>query len=147
MKPHKYRSVVRQYPWLDTVTRALAHRYELIDDPKAPLPREVLRHLIDHVALHSVHSIEWDEQRGGQKNEGVIHTWIPFLCEQDGILFFPDNIYAGKNAKEVLADLWRAYRKNGAALYTLVWVTIRHKDGHAIGMAIDAHLTLLPLNT
>lgn len=128
------------------MTRSLAHRYELTDDPDAPLPREVLRHFINHVALHSIHTIEWDEQRGGQKNEEVIQTWIPFLCE-NGALFFPDDIYAGQSAKEVLADLWRAYRKNGATLYTLVWVTVRHKNGRAVSMALDAHLTLLPLNT
>lgn len=78
MKLHKYKKLVADFPWIETVVTTLARRYEMIGENETP-SRNFVRHQIDDLALHPVRQIDWD-RKGGQEVNGVstIQAWIPF---------------------------------------------------------------------
>lgn len=104
MKWHKYKKLVSDYPWIETVVVTLAKRYDMLGENETP-SRDFVRHQIDDLALHSVHQIDWD-RKGGQEVNGVstIQTWIPFssISTEEKCSLPIGDVYASATARRAV---------------------------------------------
>ena len=125
MKYHKYNKVVREFPWIETVVITLARRYDMLGENETP-SRDFIRHQIEHLALHSVHDIEWDKPGGSDQN-GVwtIQTWIPFssISTEERCSLPIGDVYTSDTAQRVVNR--QRFMRGGLriSIDCMAWVT------------------------
>lgn len=104
MKWHKYKKLVQDFPWIETVVVELARRYDMLGENEMP-SRDFVRHQVEDLTLHPVHDIDWNKSGGSDVNGvSTIRTWIPFssIPSEPRCSLPIGNVYASATAKRAV---------------------------------------------